>query len=57
MVADLASVDHVEAQQINQRLVSFEDAVVLDEAGVQHLERLPLTHVEIQVMLMLHRPR
>lgn len=47
--ADWASVEHVEALQVNQRRVSFENAVTLDEAGAQHLAGLSLTHVEIQV--------
>ncbi|XP_050727917.1 uncharacterized protein LOC127004358 isoform X2 [Eriocheir sinensis] len=46
--AGWASVEHVEALQLNQRRVSFEDAVTLDEAGAQHLAGLSLAHVEIQ---------
>lgn len=50
LAADWASVEHVQALLVNQRRVSFEDAVTLDEAGTQHLADLALARVEIQVI-------
>ena len=53
--AGSASAEHVEAREVNQRVVSWEDAVMLEGNFVHHLTQLRLAHVEIQVLIVRRR--
>lgn len=51
--AGSASTERLYVRVVNQRVVSWRDAVMLAGTGLQHLARLSLTHVEIQVVLLM----
>ncbi|XP_063865670.1 uncharacterized protein LOC135103410 isoform X1 [Scylla paramamosain] len=46
--AGSASTERLYVRDVNQRAVSWRDAVMLEGTGLQHLARLRLAHVEIQ---------
>ena len=51
--AGSASAERLYVHDINQRVVSWRDAVMLQGTDLQHLARFRLAHVEIQVFLLM----